>query len=58
MKKIIASLIAVAFLAVSGLTFAADKAGTTEMKKDEKSAPAADKNGKKAKSTKKKKEGC
>ena len=66
MKKLLASLVALTFLAVSGLAVAQDKKQEKkeekkEMKKDVKSgkpAAAADKTGKTAKAPKKKKEGC
>ena len=66
MKKLLASLVALTFLAVSGLAVAQDKKQEKkeekkEMKKDVKSgkpAAAASKDAKTAKAPKKKKEGC
>jgi len=64
MKQLLASLVALTFLAVSGLAAAQDKTQEKkeekkEMKKETKSGkPAAAKADKTAKAPKKKKEGC
>lgn len=59
MKKFLASLVAIAFLSVSGITFAAEK---KDEKKADKPAAGAEKDMKssdaKDKKKKKKKEGC
>jgi Ni/Co efflux regulator RcnB len=59
MKKLLASLVAMTFLAVSGLAAAQDKKQENkEEKKEMKSDKAAPKGDKSAKAPKKKKEGC
>ena len=57
MKKLLASLVAIAFLSVSGASFAAEK---KDEKKADKPKAEASKDGKAAdaKAKKKKKEGC
>ncbi len=57
MKKFLASLVAIAFLSVSGVAFAAEK---KDEKKADKPKAGASKDGKAAdaKAKKKKKEGC
>lgn len=59
MNKLLASLVALTFLAVSGLAAAQDKKQESkDEKKEMKSDKAAPKGDKSAKAPKKKKEGC